>query len=544
LSASGYDLAYTGVTDGFVVSPGSITVNVSGSKNFGEANFVLTETDDAPSGVTLSGSLFCFFVDPSTFIDASLPVGNYTVVSGSCSGLSAPSGFDVTYTGVADGFVVSSAPVTVNVSGSMIFGSSTPAFTETEDPYWANLSGTLACTTVGSSTGIDASLPVGNYTVLGSSCSGLSATGYDVTYTGVTDGFVVSPDSVAISVDAVTASKTYGDADPSEYFWTYSGGTPTGVAGAASCARTTGESAGGTSMITCDPGSLAASGYTFVTGADAAFTINKATLTLVVDPKSRVFSAPNPTFTGTLGGVKNGEPLTVTYATLAGAASTPGSYAITPTLHDVAGELANYNLPSNTGILTITKAAATSVVTRTPNPSTYGTPLTITATLTPTAPATAIPSGTVTFFDGTVQLGTAALDATGVATLVRSTLGVGTHQLSAKHAATSTFTAANSAPASQTVSKAATKMTATPSHTAVSAKLLRTDDGRPVAGQRVTFKAGTTLVCTATTNAAGVAKCPTPTGAKANAIRNNHGYTATYAATANYLGATARAGLT
>lgn len=63
----------------------------------------------------------------------------------------------------------------------------------------------------------------------------------------------------------------------------------------------------------------------------------------------------------------------------------------------------------------------------------------------------------------------------------------------------------------------------------------------PVAGQTVTFKAGNVALCTAVTNAQGVAQCSpgSENKTKIAAINNNGGYTATFAATGQYLGATA-----
>src|SRR5207253_3955649 len=51
------------------------------------------------------------------------------------------------------------------------------------------------------------------------------------------------------------------------------------------------------------------------------------------------------------------------------------------------------------------------------NPSVSGQSITLTATVTAVAPAAGTPTATVTFFDGATNLGSAALDASGQATL-------------------------------------------------------------------------------------------------------------------------------
>ncbi len=119
-----------------------------------------------------------------------------------------------------------STPVIATVSGTMTYGGS-PIFTYTESPT-VSLTGDLTCTTVNSGTPI-ASLGVGSYTIDGSSCSGLTApAGYTLSYTGATDGFVVSPAARSTSA-RLTISRslvTYG----SEAVETFSG-TVTGHTG-------------------------------------------------------------------------------------------------------------------------------------------------------------------------------------------------------------------------------------------------------------------------------------------------------------------------
>lgn len=64
-----------------------------------------------------------------------------------------------------------------------------------------------------------------------------------------------------------------------------------------------------------------------------------------------------------------------------------------------------------------------------PNPSTFGQAVTFTATVTHQGAGT--PTGTVSFFDGTTNLGSSSLNGTGVATLTTSALMAATHNVSA-----------------------------------------------------------------------------------------------------------------
>ena len=68
------------------------------------------------------------------------------------------------------------------------------------------------------------------------------------------------------------------------------------------------------------------------------------------------------------------------------------------------------------------------------NPSTLGQSVTFTATVTALGAFPAVPTGTVTFFDGAINLGNTVLNpATGVATLPVSTLAIGSHAITAMY---------------------------------------------------------------------------------------------------------------
>ena len=108
--------------------------------------------------------------------------------------------------------------MTVDVSGSQTYGSSSPIFSYTDEPpSGLTVSGTLTCTTVDGGTPIGASLDADSYTLDGSSCSGLSLSGtdssaYSISYTGVTDGFTVGQASQSISFSAPASGTVGGQA--------------------------------------------------------------------------------------------------------------------------------------------------------------------------------------------------------------------------------------------------------------------------------------------------------------------------------------------
>src|SRR5439155_154725 len=116
--------------------------------------------------------------------------------------------------------------------------------------------------------------------------------------------------------------------------------------------------------ITAALGTLAAGNYTFAF-VNGNLTITKATLTVTANDASREYGEPNPPFTASYAGFKNGEMLATSgvtgspnLTTLATATSAvPGPYAITAALGTLAA--GNYSLEIVNGSLTIAKATLT-----------------------------------------------------------------------------------------------------------------------------------------------------------------------------------------
>jgi hypothetical protein len=109
------------------------------------------------------------------------------------------------------------------------------------------------------------------------------------------------------------------------------------------------------------------------------------------------------------------------------------------------------------------------------NPSVYGQTINLTATVKP-ASGSSIPTGSVTFLDGSSVLGTASLSG-GVAALSTSTLGAGSHTLTAAYNGDATFAGSSAPGLTQTVTMAATRTT------------LKATSDRTAFGQLVTFTA-------------------------------------------------------
>jgi hypothetical protein len=89
-------------------------------------------------------------------------------------------------------------------------------------------------------------------------------------------------------------------------------------------------------------------------------------------------------------------------------------------------------------------AATTTLLGSSANPANAGQAVTFSATVSPTAAGLPVPTGTVTFRDGTTALATVDLDAAGNASFTTSTLEVGDHPITATYSGDSTFAVSTS----------------------------------------------------------------------------------------------------
>ncbi len=182
-----------------------------------------------------------------------------------------------------------------------------------------NTSG-LTCTTVGSSTAIGPSLAVGQYTVLATSCSGLTFSGadgpdYSPVYTSTANDFTVTTGPIDV---AVSGSQVYGGTP------TFAGtdNPPPGVTvstSGVSCTQvgtttiTTSLPAGSYALAASSCGGATLSGanesdYTVAyTSAAGDFAVTKAPLTVTASSTSMTYGGTVPTITAAYSGFVNGD---------------------------------------------------------------------------------------------------------------------------------------------------------------------------------------------------------------------------------------------
>ncbi|MFE9060091.1 Ig-like domain repeat protein [Streptomyces violaceusniger] len=273
--------------------------------------------------------------------------------------------------------------------------------------------------------------------------------------------------------------------------------------------------AGGTTVVVSGTGLAGASSVTFGGFAASSFRSYSDTLIVAVTPPGR--TGPAAVTVTTAGGSTtlpnaftyqaasatvvtsdptpsvSGEPVAVT-ATVTGVPTTSvtptgtitfdfgdGTPGVTAPLADGAATVTHaYAAPSGspysitavyngdsvfhpstgTGSHTVAQAATTTTVTSSPDPSVFGQPVTLTATVAAVPPGTGTPTGSVTFTVSDGGTAVVSLDSAGVATFVTGPLSTGSHAVTAVYSGDASFTSSTGTD-TQTVNQSATTTTAT-----------------------------------------------------------------------------------
>ena len=310
------DYTVTAVNGTLTVAPAPLLVSVASTSKLASAanpafsvsyqGFVLGQTASV-----LGGNLTF-----STTASAASGVGGYVVTA---SGLSA-SNYAISF--VSGGLIVTPAPLLV-VPGNegRLYGAANPVLTgtitglENGDPITATYTTSAAATSAVGVYPINAALNdpmnlLGNYTV--------TITAGTLTITPAP--LVVTPGSFARPYGAANPALTgtisgLENNDPISAVYTASAGA--------------GSNTGSYPIVVTlnDPGYWLRN-YTVTTTA-GTLTINAAPLVVTPGSFARLYGAANPTFTGTLSGVENGDAITASFSTPADASSAAGPYSIT-----------------------------------------------------------------------------------------------------------------------------------------------------------------------------------------------------------------------
>ncbi|RPE37315.1 YVTN family beta-propeller protein [Streptomyces sp. Ag109_O5-1] len=233
-------------------------------------------------------------------------------------------------------------------------------------------------------------------------------------------------------------------------------------------------------------------------------------------------------------GILNGSGV----ATLSVSNLSVGSHALTAAY---GGDTSYNGSTSPIDTQTVNAADTTTALTSSPDPSVFGETKVLTATVTPVAPGTGVPTGTVTFFDGMTSLGTGTLDGSGVATLSVSNLSVGTHPLTAAYGGDTSYNGSTSPVDTQTVNAAdtATALTSSPDPSVfgeakvLTATVTAVAPGSGTPTGSVSFLDGATVIGIGTLDGGGVATFTT-----SSLSAGTHSLTAVYAGDGSFNGST------
>ncbi len=289
-----------------------------------------------------------------------------------------------------------------------------------------------------------------------------------------------------------------------------------------------------TSVVLAQTVKAAASTTTLVSSFNPSAYDQSVTFTATVKPATT--GTPTGTVTFKNGAVVLGAATLNAsgVATLSTSALTVGAHAITA----VYGGSVDFLTSTSAALTQTVKAAAsTTALISSLNPSAYNQSVTFTATV--KSATTGIPTGTVTFKNGAVALGSVALNASGIATLSTTTIAVGAHSITAVYSGSTDFLTSTSVVLAQTVKAAASATTLASSlnpsfynqSVTFTATVKSATTGIPAG--TVTFKNGATTLGTATLNASGVATFSSSTLAV-----GGHAITAVYSGSADFLTST------
>jgi len=364
--------------------------------------------------------------------------GKTLTVAGSVSDGNGGNNYAVTFVSNTTGMITARALTLTAAAASKTYGLADPVLA------WVLTDGSLL--SPDTITGVPVRTTgqnVGNYPV----SQGSLTAGSNYTITFVPANFTIAPANLTVTADP--ASSTYGQVTPSLT------GTLTGVV--TGDGITVNYTTSATQLS--DPGNYAITpalqdpngqlGNYIVTSTANILTITKADQTITWNtPAPLTFGTAldgtqlNATVTGVIGGAAPGALI---YTPAAGTVLAVGAQTLTVN----AAATTDYNAASATvtqqvnSVSTIT--ATTTLVTGPTSSPTSGVPLTFTATVTPVAPAVGIPTGTVTFFDGTTAVSAPVALTNGVASFTTSTLTIGNRRLSAQYSGDANNTASTSA---------------------------------------------------------------------------------------------------
>jgi hypothetical protein len=335
--------AATEVEQSFTIEKATPTVTVAG----GTYTYDGQEHPATGTVVGVDGKSFATPAFTYTVGGANAPVnfGTYTAAA-SFAGNADYKGASATGTAT---ITINKKPASVTpTAASKVYGDTDPTLVGTRDGFVTTDNITASYTrTTGNAVGA-------SYTISATLEPAAKLGNYDVTYNTATFTINKRP----ASVTPTAASKTYGDPEPVAF-----GGTTSGFLEADNVTAAYSRAAGETVVasgyaISAKLSPVAALGNYDITYNTAVFTINPKAASVTPAAASKIYGAPEPTFTGTLSGFLPADNVAAAYTRTAGENVVGSPYAISAELSPKA-VLTNYTITYNTAQFTINPAPAT-----------------------------------------------------------------------------------------------------------------------------------------------------------------------------------------
>jgi hypothetical protein len=275
------------------------------------------------------------------------PVGSYDITPS----LNDPDGKLVNYTVTTHNGTLNVTPATLIGTAdnkNRVYGESNPVFTAIYTGFVNSENASIVTGTLASSTTANTNSPVGSYPI---TVSGQSAPNYTIHYV---DGTLCRASPLMVTAENKSRAARPIQCSP-----------PPTLASSAACNVLTGTLTFRPRLAASPVGSypieatgVSATNYS-LSFSNGTLTVSAFALTVTADNQSRTYGSVNPTLTGILTGVQNGDHITVNYTTSADTNSSVGTYDIVPHLTDPDGKLSNYSVTTNTGTLHVTAASLT-----------------------------------------------------------------------------------------------------------------------------------------------------------------------------------------
>jgi hypothetical protein len=400
----------------------------------------------------------------------------------------------------------------------------------------APISGTFAYSAVGTGTTTFTQAPVSAATVFPAGTYALTATftpnasGYS-SGSSATAALTVSP--APLTITASDGSMTYGGTPPTiaaSYSGFVNDDGAASLTTAPSCSSNgTSSSLAGSYPSTTTCSGAADSNYT-ISYANGTLSVGQATLTVTPAAASMVYGSSDPGFTFSTSGFVNHDTASVLVTQPSCSVASPHTNAGGYTIACAGGAAANYTFDYRTATLVVSKV-----------------PLTVTANNVTRAYGQVNPALTATISGFVLGQTLSTSGVSGVASCTTTaTVSAAPGTTDPITCAQGTLTATNYAlttfvPGTLAITKASTTLVAANAKLGfltIKFSATLSANGAPLAGQTVSFSLPRGTVCTAKTNAQGVASC-TIWGL----VLGHPAYTATYAATTDYTGSSATAKL-